>query len=61
MPFFFGCAFLGLICGFVTVGVQDCFRELRGEELFEYMMIGGGIGIGVGVVAGLLLSRKQAH
>jgi hypothetical protein len=32
-----------------------------GQTLFGYMMIGGAIGIGVGVIAGLLLNRREAQ
>lgn len=58
---FIGFGFLGLIFGSFVGWCTGLLLRVADQALFEYMMIGGGIGVGVGVVAGLLLSRREAR
>lgn len=56
---FIGFGFVGLIFGSFVGWCTGLLTRVAGQTLFEYMMIGGAIGIGVGLIGGLLASYKQ--
>jgi ACS family hexuronate transporter-like MFS transporter len=58
---FIGFGFVGLVFGSFVGWCVGLVSRVAGQTLFEYMMIAGAIGIGVGLVAGLLISRKEAQ
>src|SRR5688572_8563740 len=58
---FIGFGFVGLIFGSFVGWCTGLLMRVPGQVQFEYMMLAGAIGIGIGVVAGLLLSGRQAE
>ena len=56
---FIGFGFVGLIFGSFVGWCTGLVSRVAGQTLFEYMMIGAAIGIGVGVLAGYLLNRRE--
>lgn len=56
---FIGFGFVGLIFGSFVAWLAGLVARVAGQTLFEYMMIGGAIGIGVGILAGVLVNRKE--
>ena len=58
---FIGFGFVGLVFGTFVGWCAGLLSRVAGQTLFEYMMIGAAIGIGVGIVAGLLVSRTEAQ
>jgi hypothetical protein len=58
---FIGFGFVGLIFGSFVGWCAGLWMRVPGLVQFKYMMIAGGVGIVVGVIAGLLLSHKEAQ
>lgn len=56
---FIGFGFIGLIFGSFVGWCASLWMRVPGQVQFEYMMIAGGIGIVIGVLAGLLLSPNE--
>jgi ACS family hexuronate transporter-like MFS transporter len=56
---FIGFGFMGLVFGSFVGWCVSLLMKVPGGVQFEYMMIAGAIGAGVGVVAGLLLNRTK--
>ena len=56
-----GFGFVGLILGSFVGWLFGLISGVAGHTLFGYMMRAGAIGIGVGVIAGLLYTRKEAQ
>ena len=54
-----GFGFTGLVFGSFIGWCIGLVSRVAGQTLFSYMIMAGAIGIGVGVVIGLLLSRKE--
>lgn len=57
---FIGFGFIGLVFGSFVGWCVSLLMKVPGGVQFEYMMIAGGIGAAVGVVAGLLLNHPKA-
>jgi len=55
---FIGFGFIGLIFGSFAGWCVGLLSHVSGQRLFEYMMIGAGIGIVAGIIASLLFSHK---
>ena len=53
-----GFGFVGLIFGSFAGWCVGLLSHVSGQRLFEYMMIGAGIGIVAGIIASLLFSHK---
>jgi ACS family hexuronate transporter-like MFS transporter len=58
---FVGFGFVGLILGSFVGWLVGLTARVAGQSLFNYMMLAGAIGIGVGVIAGMLYSHKEAQ
>jgi ACS family hexuronate transporter-like MFS transporter len=58
---FIGFGFVGLIFGSFVGWCISLGMRVPGQVQFEYMMIAGGIGIVIGVIAGLLLSPGEVQ
>ena len=58
---FIGFGFIGLVFGSFVGWCVSLIMKVPGGVQFEYMMIAGGIGAGVGILAGLLLNRQKAE
>lgn len=58
---FIGFGFVGLIFGSFVGWCVGLWLRVSGQVQFEYMMIAGGIGIAIGIIAGVLLSNKGAR
>jgi ACS family hexuronate transporter-like MFS transporter len=56
-----GFGFVGLIFGSFAGWCIGLLSHVSGQRLFEYMMIGAGIGIVTGIIASLLFSHKKAQ
>jgi MFS transporter, ACS family, hexuronate transporter len=54
-----GFGFVGLILGSFVGWIVGLTTRVEGQVLFEYMIIAGGIGIVIGVIAGLLFGRNE--
>jgi ACS family hexuronate transporter-like MFS transporter len=54
---FVGFGFVGLIFGSFVGWCTGLISRVTGQTLFEYMMLGGAIGIGIGIITGLLLAK----
>ena len=54
-----GFGFVGLVFGSFVGWCVGLISRVPGQILFEYMMIAGGIGIVIGVIAGVLLGRNE--
>lgn len=58
---FIGFGFVGLVFGSFVGWCVGLLSRVQGPTLFKYMMIAGAIGIGMGMIGGLLLNRKEAQ
>ena len=58
---FIGFGFMGLVFGSFVGWCVSLLMKVPGGVQFEYMMIAGVIGAGVGVLAGMLLNRQKAE
>jgi MFS transporter, ACS family, hexuronate transporter len=56
---FIGFGFMGLVFGSFVGWCVSLLMKVPGGVQFEYMMIAGGIGAAIGVLAGLLLNRPK--
>jgi MFS transporter, ACS family, hexuronate transporter len=56
-----GFGFVGLILGSFVGWCFGLITHVAGPTLFRYMMMAGAIGVGIGVIAGLLFSRREAQ
>jgi ACS family hexuronate transporter-like MFS transporter len=56
-----GFGFVGLVFGSFGGWCTGLLSRVGGQALFEYMMIGAAIGVGVGMAAGLLLSYRESQ
>ena len=54
-----GFGFVGLILGSFVGWLSGLIMRVAGQGLFKYMIIAGGIGIVIGVLAGILLGRNE--
>ena len=58
---FIGFGFMGLVFGSFVCWCVSLLMKVPGGVQFEYMMIAGGIGAAIGVLAGLVLNRPKAE
>jgi MFS transporter, ACS family, hexuronate transporter len=56
---FIGFGFVGLIFGSFVGWCTSLWLRVPGQVQFEYMMIAGGVGAVIGILAGLLLTRNE--
>ena len=56
---FVGFGFIGLIFGSFAGWLTGLISRVAGQTLFEYMIFGGLIGIGIGVITGLILASTN--
>ncbi len=56
---FIGFGFVGLIFGSFVGWCASLWLRVPGQVQFEYMMIAGGVGAVIGILAGLLLTRNE--
>lgn len=56
-----GFGFVGLIFGSFIGWCVGLISRVAGHTLFGYMMLAGAIGIGIGVIIGILVGRKDAQ
>jgi MFS family permease len=53
-----GFGFVGLIFGSFVGWCTGLLLRVAGQTLFGYMMLAGAIGIGVGIIAGMLFTKR---
>ncbi len=56
-----GFGFVGLIFGSFVGWCVGLLSRVTGPHLFAYMIYAGAIGIGIGIIAGLLISQRQSQ
>ena len=56
-----GFGFVGLIFGSFVGWCAGLLSRVTGQLLFEYMMIGAAIGIGVGIIFSLITSNRASQ